>query len=66
MVLLLLSKIPLLLIVGEKEADGNGVGVRVQGEGDKGFMKLEAFVQFFQEQLEAEDKKEVTEEVEAS
>jgi len=56
-----LKKIPLLLIVGEKEADGGGVGVRVQGEGDKGFMKLDEFVQFFQTQLEAEDKKEEVE-----
>ncbi|MFK7980181.1 MAG: threonine--tRNA ligase [Saprospiraceae bacterium] len=53
-----LKKIPLLLIVGEKEADGNGVGVRIQGEGDKGFMTLTEFVQFFQERLEAEDKQE--------
>ena len=56
-----LKKIPLLLIVGEKEADGGGVGVRIQGEGDKGFMKLDEFVQFFQTQLEAEDKKEEVE-----
>jgi len=56
-----LKKIPLLLIVGEKEADGNGVGVRIQGEGDKGFMTLADFVSFFQERLEMEDKKEVAE-----
>ena len=61
-----LKKIPLLLIVGEKEADAGGVGVRVQGEGDKGFMTTEAFIQFFQAQLEADDKKEVSEEVAAS
>ncbi len=54
-----LKKIPLLLIVGEKEAAAGGVGVRIQGEGDKGFMTLDEFVQFFQEQLAADDQKEV-------
>ncbi len=60
-----LKKIPLLLIVGEKEAEAGGVGVRVQGEGDKGFMELEAFVQFFQQQLEADEQDEVTAEAAA-
>jgi len=60
-----LKKIPLLLIVGEKEADANGVGVRVQGEGDKGFMKMDEFVQFFQQQLEADEQEEVAEEAAA-
>ncbi len=57
-----LKKIPLLLIVGEKEADAGGVGVRIQGEGDKGFMKLDKFVQFFNELLEADEKEEIKEE----
>jgi len=60
-----LKKIPLLLIVGEKEADAGGVGVRVQGEGDKGFMELDKFVQFFNELLEADEKEEVKEEATA-
>ncbi len=60
-----LKKIPLLLIVGEKEADAGGVGVRVQGEGDKGFMKMAEFVQFFNELLEADEREEVAEEAAA-
>ena len=38
-----LKRIPYLLIVGEKEADDNLVSVRVQGEGDKGQMKISEF-----------------------
>lgn len=38
-----LKRIPYLLIVGEKEADENLVSVRVQGEGDKGQMKMDDF-----------------------
>lgn len=38
-----LKRIPYLLIVGEKEADENLVSVRVQGEGDKGQMKIDDF-----------------------
>lgn len=60
-----LKKIPLLLIVGEKEADAGGVGVRVQGKGDKGFMKMDEFVQFFNELLEADEREEVIEEATA-
>ncbi len=60
-----LKKIPLLLIVGEKEADAGGVGVRIQGEGDKGFMELDAFVRFFNELLEADEKPATEEEVTA-
>jgi len=43
------KKIPLLLIVGEKEEAENGVSVRVQGEGDKGFMSLDSFTEFFKD-----------------
>lgn len=43
--------VPFMLIVGEKEQEAGGVGVRVQGEGDKGFMTLAEFVPHFQEQL---------------
>ena len=35
-----LKKIPYLLIVGEKEADGGTVSVRKQGDGDKGAMSI--------------------------
>ncbi|WP_020537172.1 threonine--tRNA ligase [Lewinella cohaerens] len=46
-----LKKIPIMLIVGEKEAEGNAVSVRIQGEGDKGAMSIEEFVAYFKELL---------------
>jgi len=46
-----LKKIPIMLIVGEKEAEGNAVSVRIQGEGDKGAMTIEEFVAYFKELL---------------
>jgi threonyl-tRNA synthetase len=42
-----LKRIPYLLVVGEKEVEGNAVAVRRQGEGDKGVMTLADFVPFF-------------------
>ncbi len=41
-----LKHIPYLLIVGENEQESNTVSVRKQGEGDKGPMKQEEFVDF--------------------
>lgn len=38
-----LQKIPLLLIVGEKEQDENTISVRIQGQGDKGTMTIPDF-----------------------
>lgn len=46
-----LKKIPFMLIIGEKEAENGTVSVRRQGEGDKGSMKVEAFVDYFKTQL---------------
>jgi threonyl-tRNA synthetase len=46
-----LKRIPYLLVVGEKEANDNLVSVRVQGEGDKGQMKLEEFASFIGEEV---------------
>ena len=45
------KKIPLMLIIGEKEAAENKISVRVQGAegGDKGAMTVEEFVAFFKE-----------------
>ena len=45
------KKIPFMLIVGEKEAAAETVGVRKQGEGDLGAMSLDDFVKYFKEQL---------------
>ncbi|MFI3298993.1 MAG: threonine--tRNA ligase [Rikenellaceae bacterium] len=38
-----MKRIPLLLVVGEKEAENGTVAVRLQGEGDKGVMSVEDF-----------------------
>src|SRR5690606_3264854 len=40
-------KIPFMLIVGEKEATERKVAVRKHGEGDKGTVSLDEFVQDF-------------------
>lgn len=42
-----IKKIPLLLIVGEKEIEAKGVSVRMQGEGDIGMKTIEEFVDYF-------------------
>lgn len=47
-----LKKVPIMLIIGEKEAESGMVSVRRQGEGDQGTMSLEEFVQYFRK-LEA-------------
>ncbi len=46
-----LQKIPFLLIIGEKEIESGGVGVRVQGAGDKGSMPFDEFVSYFKNLL---------------
>lgn len=51
------KKIPYMLIVGEKEAENQSVAVRKQGDGDKGIMKIEDFVNFFKGEVDAELKK---------
>jgi len=48
-----LKKIPIMLIVGEKEAEVNKVAVRIQGDGDKGAMSLDEFINLFQEMAKA-------------
>ncbi|MDO7873725.1 threonine--tRNA ligase [Hymenobacter sp. ASUV-10] len=46
-----MSKIPYLLVVGEKEAEAGQVGVRKHGEGDLGAMNVAAFVASVQQQM---------------
>jgi threonyl-tRNA synthetase len=46
-----LKKVPFMLIVGEKEAADQSVGVRKQGEGDLGSMQIDGFVKYFKELL---------------
>lgn len=52
-----LKRIPFLLIVGEKEQENNQVSLRVQGEGDKGSMSLEAFAALVRESVDKEIEK---------
>jgi threonyl-tRNA synthetase len=49
-----LKKIPYLLIIGEKEMNGNTVSVRKQSEGDKGSMDLKQFAEFLKKSEEQE------------
>jgi threonyl-tRNA synthetase len=49
-----LSKVPFMLIVGEKEAENNEVSVRQRGEGDKGSMSLDKFAELVQKTIEDE------------
>lgn len=42
-----MKRIPLMLIVGEKEVESGAVSVRRQGEGDIGSMPVEEFVAYF-------------------
>ncbi|MFT6021844.1 MAG: threonyl-tRNA synthetase, partial [Saprospiraceae bacterium] len=41
------QKIPIMLIVGEKEVEEGKVSVRIQGDGDKGAMSVDEFVTYF-------------------
>ncbi|MDR1349158.1 MAG: threonine--tRNA ligase [Prevotellaceae bacterium] len=47
-----LKRIPYLLVVGEKEASENSVSVRRQGEGDKGTMTIEKFIETVKIEIE--------------
>jgi threonyl-tRNA synthetase len=49
-----LKRIPYLLIIGEKEVENGTVSVRKQGEGDKGSMKIEEFVNFINSEIKRE------------
>jgi threonyl-tRNA synthetase len=49
-----LKRIPYLLIIGEKEAENGTVSVRKQGEGDKGSMKIDEFVNFIRSEINRE------------
>jgi len=47
-----LKRVPVMLIIGEKEAENGMVAVRIQGDGDKGSMSLDAFRAYFTELLD--------------
>jgi len=42
-----MKRIPIMLIVGEKEVENGAVSVRLQGDGDKGAMSIEDFINYF-------------------
>lgn len=45
------SKIPYMLIIGEKEIENGTLSVRKHGEGDKGSMKVEEFSDFIKKEI---------------
>ena len=49
-----LRRIPYLLIIGEKETLSGTVSVRKQGEGDKGRMKVDDFIEFIGSEIKKE------------
>ena len=49
-----LKRIPYLLIIGEKEVENDTIAVRKQGEGDKGSMKIEEFINFINSEIKKE------------
>ncbi|MBL7963301.1 MAG: threonine--tRNA ligase [Flavobacteriales bacterium] len=48
-----LSKVPFMLIIGEKEEETNTVSVREQGKGDLGAMDLDGFRRLVNERIQA-------------
>ncbi|MDD4394816.1 MAG: threonine--tRNA ligase [Bacteroidales bacterium] len=52
------SKVPFMIIVGEKEENEQTVSVREHGAGDKGSMKIEEFVQLINDRISSELHKE--------
>ncbi|NBB88872.1 MAG: threonine--tRNA ligase, partial [Bacteroidetes bacterium] len=50
------SKIPVMLIIGEKEVQEGRLSVRVRGKGDIGSMTIKEFVDIFREWTETEQK----------
>jgi threonyl-tRNA synthetase len=46
-----LAKVPLMLIIGEKEVNENKVSVRRQGKGDEGVKTVDEFVSMVKEEV---------------
>lgn len=46
-----LQRIPYMIILGEKEAEGNTISVRKQGQGDLGSMEIEAFAELINREI---------------
>lgn len=49
-----LKRIPYLLVIGEKEAESGTISVRRQGEGDRGAMKIDDFVNLIRSEVASE------------
>ncbi|MGI6339693.1 MAG: threonine--tRNA ligase [Bacteroidales bacterium] len=49
-----LKRIPYLLIIGEKETADNTISVRKQGEGDRGSMKIQEFIDLIRSEISKE------------
>ena len=49
-----IAKIPFMLIVGEKDFEQNQVSVRQRGEGDRGAMSQDAFIEIVKEAVDKE------------
>ncbi len=48
-----MSKIPFMVIVGEKEENEGTVSVRKHGEGDIGTFTIEAFISLIQDEIKS-------------
>ena len=48
-----LKRVPLMLIIGDKEAESGTVSVRKQGQGDIGSMTIDEFANFVRKEIEA-------------
>lgn len=46
------NKIPIMLIIGEKEAESQSMSVRRQGQGDVGTMNIDEFLSYFKQEAE--------------
>lgn len=46
------SKVPYMLIIGEKEIENGTISVRKHGEGDKGTMRISEFTDFLNKEIE--------------
>ena len=47
-----LKRVPIMLIIGDKEAENQQVSVRRQGHGDVGAMDIDTFIKYFEAELE--------------
>lgn len=49
-----IAKVPIMLVIGEKELEEGKVSVRKQGEGDQGTMSIEEFAQFVTNEVKSQ------------